>query len=239
MLTIFYRRFYILLFLLWLAAAAGLFVLSVWGNFDTFVNDFSMIVKMGEGNATTNGTDTEVEAVVVAEEAGEAIRREVVHEVRTLGKEVKEVFEENSTKSVPDPIKQDIRRDLDANRTNVVSVHKIGSEGLGELMDLNFTHSPEQFLARLTTTEEVGMVTYFWLENPAKLVVDLRGKWSYSTRRVTDFIDGFIKQLVLGGHPDRLRLVFIFSDPKTLKGKSPELIRTPEGLDILIDAPSD
>lgn len=238
MLTIFYRRFYILLFLVWLVAVAGLFVLSVWGNFDTFVNDFSRIVQMGAGNST-NGTDREPEVVQVVEKAGESIRREVVHEVRTLEKDINKAFVRNKTTLPPDPVKQDIKRDLAGNRTAAVSAHDSGTEGLGELTELDFTHTPEQFLARLKTTRKVGRVTYFWLDKPAKLVVDLRGKWGYSTRRVTDFIDGFVKQVVLGGHPDRLRVVFIFTDPKARRGKAPELIRTPEGLDILVDVPPD
>ncbi|WP_432738112.1 hypothetical protein [Maridesulfovibrio sp. FT414] len=240
MLTIFYRRFYILLFLVWLGAASGMFILSVWGNFDTFINDFKMIVKMGAGNATNGTGDGEAAVIQVVDKAGEAVRREVVREVRTMEKDVDRVFGDNASAAKPvfNPIQREIKADLAANRTVAASAQAPAAGDVGELTVIDFTHTPEQFLARLTTTEKVGRVTYFWMDKPARLVVDMRGKWTYSTRRETGFVDGFIGLFVLGGHPDRLRMVFFFNDQNATKGKAPELIRTPEGLDIVVADPA-
>ncbi|GKT29193.1 hypothetical protein ADUPG1_001094, partial [Aduncisulcus paluster] len=109
-------------------------------------------------------------------------------------------------------VKREIQEDLAANRTQAVPDSKIGM-----LDNLEFTHTETEFLARLQTSREVGRVTYFWLDKPSKLVVDLRGKWRYSVPRVTDFVSGFVGQVVLGRHTDRLRLVFNFRNPKAEK----------------------
>lgn len=235
MLTVFYRRFYILLFLIWLGAVSGLFVLSVWGNFDTFIRDFSFYTRMAENGtpAVVNGSQTFVQA---AEEEVTSVRREVVHEVRKVEREVEEFFEGNETEQKTDPIQEEIKQDLAANRTQTVPKKSTGS--IGTLDVLEFTHTETEFLARLQTSSEVGRVTYFWLDKPSKLVVDLRGKWSYEVPRVTDFISGFVGQVVLGRHTDRLRLVFNFRDPKEKKGPSPQLIHTPQGLDIVVTNPT-
>nr|WP_239061027.1 AMIN domain-containing protein [Desulfovibrio sp. JC022] len=231
--TVFYRRFYILLFLIWLGAVSGLFVLSVWGDFDTFIRDFSIYTRMaGNGTpAVVNGSQTFVQA---AKEEVTSVRREVVHEVRKVERETEQLFEGNKTadSNASDPIKREIQQDLAANRT--VPVSKEAAGGIGMLDSLEFTHTENEFLARLQTSSKVGRVTYFWLDKPSKLVVDLRGKWRYSVPRKTDFISGFVGQVVLGRHTDRLRLVFNFRDPAAEKGPSPQLIRTPQGLDIVV-----
>ncbi|WP_320173326.1 hypothetical protein [Maridesulfovibrio sp.] len=234
MLTVFYRRFYILLFLIWLGAVSGLFVLSVWGDFDTFIRDFNKPAQMlFNGTSAVNGSETLMQ---VATEEATSVRREVVHEVRKVERDVEQFIEGNQTANQADsnPVKREIQEDLAANRTQGVTVSKGTAGPVGMLDNLEFTHTETEFLARLQTSLEVGRVTYFWLDKPSKLVVDLRGKWRYSVPRVTDFVSGFVGQVVLGRHPDRLRLVFNFRNPEAEKGPSPQLIRTPQGLDIVV-----
>ncbi|ACS78503.1 hypothetical protein [Maridesulfovibrio salexigens] len=229
MLTVFYRRFYILLFLIWLGAVSGLFVLTVWGDFDTFISDFNKPVQMlFNGSSAVNGSETLLQ---VATEEATSVRREVIHEVRKVERDVEQFIEGNQTinQADSDPVKREIQEDLAANRTQAVSASKVGM-----LDNLEFTHTETEFLARLQTSSEVGRVTYFWMDKPSKLVVDLRGKWRYSVPRVTDFISGFVGQVVLGRHTDRLRLAFNFRNPEAEKGPSPQLIRTPQGLDIVV-----
>ena len=229
MLTVFYRRFYILLFLIWLGAVSGLFVLTVWGDFDTFISDFNKPAQMlFNGSSAVNGSETLMQ---VATEEATSVRREVVHEVRKVERDVEQFIEGNQTanQADSDPVKREIQEDLAANRTQGAPASKVGM-----LDNLEFTHTETEFLARLQTSLEVGRVTYFWPDKPSKLVVDLRGKWRYSVPRVTDFISGFVGQVVLGRHTDRLRLVFNFRNPEAEKGPSPQLIRTPQGLDIVV-----
>ncbi|WP_421899629.1 hypothetical protein [Maridesulfovibrio sp.] len=235
MLTVFYRRFYILLFLIWLGVVSGLFVLTVWGDFDTFIRDFNQPAQVIiNGTSIVNGSQTLMQT---AKEEVTSVRREVVHEVRKVERDAEQFIEGNQTTktNASDPVKMDIQQDLAAaNRTQGVPVSKGTAVSVGMLDKLEFTHTETEFLARLQTSQEVGRVTYFWLDKPSKLVVDLRGKWRYSVPRVTDFISGFVGQVVLGRHTDRLRLVFIFRNPEAEKGPSPQLIRTPQGLDIVV-----
>ncbi|WP_321405200.1 hypothetical protein [Maridesulfovibrio sp.] len=235
MLTVFYRRFYILLFLIWFGAVGSLFVLSVWGDFDTFINDFNLPSRMAVNGTpvSANGSETFMQA---AKEEVTSIRREVVHDVHKVERGLKRDFLENKT--VSDPVEQEIKDDLAANRTRTGAepTEIVGSAGVLEVLE--FTHTDDQFLARLQTSAKVGRVTYFWMDNPSKLVVDLRGKWRYSVPRVTDLLSGFVGQVILGRHPDRLRLVFNFRDPNEKRGPSPQLIRTPRGLDIVVAIPA-
>jgi hypothetical protein len=236
-LTVFYRRFYILLFLIWIGAVGSLFVLSVWGDFDAFIRDFNLQTARME-----NGTDSEMNStgafIRAAEEDGTAIRREVVHDVHKVEQDVQHFFGDNTTaKAGADPIKKEIQEDLAAKSTPKQPEERGAVETVGVLDKLEFTHDDGQFLARLQTSREVGRVTYFWLYNPSKLVVDLRGKWRYSVHRLTDFNSGFVGQVVLGRHTDRLRLVFNFRDRDAKKGPAPKLIRTPRGLDVVVASP--
>ena len=235
MLTVFYRRFYILLFLIWLGAVSCMFVLAVWGNFDSFIYHFKQPVQMlANGSSAVNGSQSLMQ---VADEEVSSVRREVVYEVHEVESKAKQFFEGNETQQAnsSDLIKAEIQADLAANSTKQVVATEGLPEGVGLLDQIEFTHSGVQFLARLGTSREVGRVTYFRMEEPARLVTDLRGSWRYSVPRKTEFVSGLIEQVVLGRHPDRLRLVFHFRNRTEDKISSPKLIRTPEGIDIVLN----
>ncbi|OEU66688.1 MAG: hypothetical protein BA863_16760 [Desulfovibrio sp. S3730MH75] len=250
MLTIFYRRFYILLFLIWLSATAGLFVLSVWGDYDTFITDFSKMVREDLHTNSTNATATagiEIKGeslnatgktVLVqasdaimhkAKVAKNAVRREVVHEVRAVEEGVENIFDEK--KSVIDPIAEEVAADKARKAMN--RQHS----GLGKLTELMFTETPDKFLAQLRTSKNVERVTFFWLPKPTRLIVDLRGKWENKASSLYRFSDSFMSHVVVGMHPDRLRVVFEFTDSKAPMGTRPELVRTPGGLDVVVVNP--
>ncbi|WP_320006562.1 hypothetical protein [Maridesulfovibrio sp.] len=230
MLTVFYRRFYILLFLVWLGAVSCMFVLAVWGNFDSFFYHFKQPVQMlANSSSVVNGSQSLMQ---VAEEEASSVRRDVVYEVHKVESEAERFFEANRTTS--DMIKAEIQADLAANGTEQPTAADELPDGVGLLDKIEFTESGGEFLARLRTSREVGRVTYFRMENPARLVTDLRGSWRYSVARDTDFVSGFIEHVVLGRHSDRLRLVFHFRNRTADRISSPKLIRTPEGIDIVL-----
>jgi len=234
-LTVFYRRFYILLFLIWLGAVSCMFVLAVWGNFDSFIYDFRQPVRMFANNSiAVNGSQSLMQ---VADEEIASVRREVVREVHKVEREAEQFFADNATKQTnsSELIKEEIQADLAANSTKQSTAAKELPGGVGLLEKIEFTHSGEQFLARLRTTREVGRVTYFRMEKPARLVTDLRGRWRYEVPRKTEFVSGFIEQVVIGQHTDRLRLVFHFRNQTAGNISYPELIRTPEGIDIVLN----
>lgn len=242
MLTIFYRRFYILLFLVWLVATAGLFVLSVWGDFDTFVSDFSAVMAVEETRdpAVEAGRDVlqkTSEAIVhKAQVARDSVRREIRREVETVEEVAEEAVRETAgapKKPTPKPAMRQVEQ-------RAVKLLKSArkKEGAGKVGAIAFSESPDRLVTHLTTSRPVEKVTVFWLDNPTRLVVDLRGKWVNKATRINRFKDSFMYRVILGMHPDRLRVVFKFADPKSPKGDRPGLIHSENGLDIVVENPA-
>lgn len=219
-------------------------MLSVWGNFDTLINDFSKIEQKVVTNSTANGTGpTEMlvgdgngtgknavlrasGSIIVhkARVAGDATRREVIHEVR----EVEDVFIER--KPVPDSIPAEIVAD----KIKPNGLKERDHAGFGKLTEISFNETSEMFLAQLKTSKSVQRVTFFWLEKPTRLVVDLRGEWESGVPTLHRFSDSFMSLVAIGMHPDRLRLVFKFTDQSAPVGKRPDLVRTNEGLNVVV-----
>jgi len=212
----------------------------VWGNFNTFVTDFVEIIQTGNSANSTNATGKSFfsHVSVLAENstqvADNAIRREVVHEVRSLEEDAREVFNASDTPAVPvDPITKEVAEDEAEPKLQ----QSESSDGIGVLEKISFTDTPDSFLARLDTSEKIGRVTYFWMEKPLRLVVDLRGSWKNNVLSVYPFTDSFMHRVVIGMHPERLRLVFRFTDTDGPMGGKPELIHTPDGMDIVVTKP--
>lgn len=242
MLTIFYRRFYILLFLVWLGATAGLFVLSVWGDFDTFVSDFGQIVAVEQTQDPVVESGQDVlektsEAIMhKAQVARDVVRKEIRREVSAVEHEADTVYRE-VTGAKSSKVESPTMRQVEQRAEKLLqSVRK--QEGVGKVTAISFSESPDRMVAHLKTSKPVEKVTVFWLDNPTRLVVDLRGEWKNMATRINRFQDSFMYRVILGMHPDRLRVVFKFNDPKTPKGKRPGLIHAENGLDIVVENPS-
>lgn len=242
MLRLFYRRFYILLFLAWLGATAGLFVLSVWGDFSTFVSDFDAIIKVereqdpnvaASEDALTKATESVVHKAQVAKEV---VRKEVVRDVQVVEQAVEKVERAvlpTTRKAAPQKSMKDVKKQADAMLGKARS-----HDGAGVVRAISFSESADRLIAHLKTTREVGKVTVFWLESPTRLVVDLRGDWKNTATRINRFKESFMHRVILGMHPDRLRVVFKFNDPTVPMGKRPGLIRTADGIDIVVEDPA-
>lgn len=248
MLTIFYRRFYILLFLVWLAATGAIFVLSVWGDLPTFVDDFEKVVQLDPtqdqpeargANATMSTVERVTEKVIHrARVAKEAVRKEVVREVRGVEKgveEVEQVFQVTRQVAAPQP---EQAATSPAPKKQPVASQSRQHPGAGRVTSIRFTETADRLVAHLTTSRPVGKVTVFWLENPTRLVVDLRGDWKNEARRINRFSDSFMYRVILGMHPDRLRVAFKFDNPKAPVGERPGLRYTESGLDIVVNNPN-
>jgi hypothetical protein len=104
------------------------------------------------------------------------------------------------------------------------------ASGPGRLTDVAFESRPEAFTARLTLSRPVSRYTYFWMPDPRRLVVDVRGKWEAKVGLVHRFDAGLMKKAVLGEHADRLRLVLYYRDPQGGRGPSPSFEIAPPGL---------
>lgn len=66
------------------------------------------------------------------------------------------------------------------------------------------------FTLTVRADRAVGDTSYLNLDNPRRLVIDLRDKWKLATRNVIRS-KGAVKHVVVGEHPDRLRLVIHFN----------------------------
>ncbi|WP_027722025.1 AMIN domain-containing protein [Maridesulfovibrio zosterae] len=248
MLSIFYRRFYILLFLIWISGIAGLFVFSVWGDFGTFINDFKSVVQDGSippvVNGTVAGSGFRAAAAIEnatdsieedAESAEHTVRREVVHEVKAARREAAHIFE--GEPEISDPISKEIEADKAEEKSGAGLVKNTQPPELGKLTGFSALETKERFMARLVTNKQTDDVTYFWMNKPLQLVVDLRGKWINITPNVFRFAEGFISHVVMGIHPDRLRLVFKLRSQNGTQKIRPELLPNSTGLDIVIVRP--
>jgi hypothetical protein len=231
----FYRRFYILLFLIWLGATAGVFVLTVWGDLGTFLTDFQKIASAGMEPSDMNASDVDAiaraadKAVQESQMAKYIVRREVSREVLSIEKDVKKVFRIKD--STTDAAVETLARDREA----ALRDQPRPDSGTGELKALTFTKTSARMTAHLSTTRIVDKVTTFWMSHPTRLVVDLRGGWENVVSRTHTFTDSFISRVVIGTQPDRLRVVFNFQDTKAPQGERPDLIYSDNGLDIVVD----
>lgn len=235
MLMAFYRRFYILLFLIWLGATAGVFVLTVWGDLGTFLTDFQKIASAGMEPSDMNASDVDAiaraadKAVQESQMAKYIVRREVSREVLSIERDVKKVFRIKD--STTDAAVETLARDREAALRDQPRL----DSGTGELKALTFTKTSARMTAHLSTTKMVDKVTTFWMSHPTRLVVDLRGGWENVVSRTHTFTDSFISRVVIGTQPDRLRVVFNFQDTKAPQGGPPDLIYSDKGLDIVVD----
>ena len=220
MLKIFYRRFYILLFLVWLGATAGLFVLSVWGDFSTFVTDFSEIIRVQNEQdemviATRDAAIQAVGKVVHKTRVAEnAVRKKIGGEIHAVEEAVEEAVAEII--DIKPHLSHDEQvEDAVEHRAQALLKQSRQTRGAGKLTSIAFTQTDKRLVAHLKTTKNVDKVTRFWLEGPTRLIVDLRGKWKNGTSSSrSSLTDSFVYQVVLGTHSDRLRVVFRFDDPK-------------------------
>lgn len=81
----------------------------------------------------------------------------------------------------------------------------------------------------------VGDTSYINLSNPRRLVLDLREPWVSKAKNVIRTANGPIKYIVIGEHPDRLRMVVHFRTLPTQQ-ITPEFTRTGKTLKIFIPA---
>ncbi|MGL1862941.1 MAG: AMIN domain-containing protein [Pseudodesulfovibrio sp.] len=244
MLKIFYRRFYILLFLVWLGATAGLFVLSVWGDFSTFVTDFSEIIRVQNEQdemviATRDAATQAVGKVMHKTRVAESVvRKKIGGEMHAVEEVVEEAVEE--VIGVKPHISHDEQaEEVVERRAQALLKQSRQHNGAGKLTSIAFTQTNKQLVAHLQTSKSVDLVTRFWLDGPTRLIVDLRGNWRNGTSgNRSSLTDSFVYQVILGTHSDRLRVVFRFDDPKAPMGELPELIYTDDGLDIVVANPA-
>ncbi|MBI9080348.1 MAG: AMIN domain-containing protein [Pseudodesulfovibrio sp.] len=112
----------------------------------------------------------------------------------------------------------------------------VTAETLGTITAINLSETDAGFSITVRANRPIGDTTYMNLSNPHRLVIDLREKWALKTRNVVRPEAGPVKHIVVGTHPDRLRLVVHFRTPPVGK-LAPEFERTGNSLTVTVPLP--
>jgi len=109
-----------------------------------------------------------------------------------------------------------------------------GAMSTGTVQSIELAATGTGFSITVHADRPVGDTTYMNLTNPRRLVIDLREKWDFKGRNVIRS-KGNVKHIVIGEHPDRLRLVIHFNTPPE-SGLKPAFLRKDTMLKVSVPA---
>jgi hypothetical protein len=112
----------------------------------------------------------------------------------------------------------------------------VTAETLGTISAISLNETDAGFSITIRANRPIGDTTYMNLSEPHRLVIDLREKWTLKAKNVVRPETGPIKHIVVGTHPDRLRLVVHFSTPP-IKKLVPVFKRTGNTLTVTVPLP--
>ncbi|QGY39856.1 AMIN domain-containing protein [Pseudodesulfovibrio cashew] len=85
--------------------------------------------------------------------------------------------------------------------------------GSGVVSSVKAAYAGNSLVLTVSCDRPTADTGYVNLDGPRRLVLDLVGKWTVKTRNVVRLPGGKVKYVVLGEHPDKLRLVVHFRTP--------------------------
>lgn len=85
--------------------------------------------------------------------------------------------------------------------------------GPGQILSVNLEETGSGIRLVIATDREAPDASYFNLDEPRRLVVDLPGKWTRKGGNVIRSEGPAVQHVVMGEHPDRFRLVVHFRTP--------------------------
>ncbi|WP_320006445.1 AMIN domain-containing protein [Maridesulfovibrio sp.] len=94
----------------------------------------------------------------------------------------------------------------------------------GELKGVSISCQKIKNVITVAFSGTAGKLSWFNLENPRRLVVDMRGKWKNKAKSLYRVKNCLVKKVVLGEHPDKIRLV-VYLDPKKFSAKVKPVVR--------------
>ena len=103
---------------------------------------------------------------------------------------------------------------------------------LGVVKAMKFEPGDGRFLMTIQTTATPEKVSFFYLDNPRRLAVNLQGAWRNMAPRSSDFATGPISKAAVGEHPDYVRVTLHFRDPNAPKPADPALTKLKDGLGV-------
>ena len=94
----------------------------------------------------------------------------------------------------------------------------------GDLKGVKISCRKKKAVINVAFSAAAGKVSWFNLESPRRLVVDIRGKWNNKVKSVYRVKNCPVSKVVLGEHPDKIRLV-IYLDQKKFSAKFKPVVR--------------
>ncbi|MUM76721.1 AMIN domain-containing protein [Pseudodesulfovibrio sp. F-1] len=91
------------------------------------------------------------------------------------------------------------------------------------------------FVLTVVGDRPIGPVTHLTLASPPRLVLDLAGAWTLKAPNVLREEDGPVRHVVIGVHPDKLRLVVHLRE-ESLLGRLGDPVSTREGDTLRVTA---
>ncbi|AMK09859.1 AMIN domain-containing protein [Pseudodesulfovibrio indicus] len=85
--------------------------------------------------------------------------------------------------------------------------------GPGQILSVSLEETGAGPRLAIATDREVADTSYFNLDDPKRLVVDLKGQWNHKGSSVIRSDGPTVLHVVMGEHPDRFRLVIYFRTP--------------------------
>ena len=82
----------------------------------------------------------------------------------------------------------------------------------GDLRDVSVTCEKAKASVKIGLSAAAGRVSWFNLDKPRRLVVDLHGKWKNKAKSLYRLKDCPVQKIVLGEHADKVRLVIYLNE---------------------------
>ena len=100
--------------------------------------------------------------------------------------------------------------------------------------DVEVEFQSDRVILRIATNGQAEQVTSFNVRQPRKLAVDLHGQWGKKGPPVVRFATGPVKNVVVGEHPDRLRLSLEFREGAVEPDMQPKVETGPKAVTVTI-----
>ena len=86
----------------------------------------------------------------------------------------------------------------------------------------------------LSASGPLEPMTWFTMDNPRRLVMDLHGQWASGLSRINELAGGFISSVHVGDHPEYIRFVCFLADPQSRSKLAPTFISSETGLSVFV-----
>jgi len=102
------------------------------------------------------------------------------------------------------------------------------------LGDVSVEYQEQSVIVRVATSKPAEHLSWFNQAAPRKLAADFHGEWRKKGGHVLRFDTGPLKNIIVGQHPDRMRLAVEFREGAVKPDLEPKLETTPEGVTLTI-----